>query len=161
MKKSGRPTPDMTGLKFTRLLALRRDDEYKKGVKWICKCDCGNVVSVKGHNLRSGNTKSCGCLNQQRRHERAMKKHPRWKGGRITVEGYTYVKTPGHHRATKEGYVCEHYLVMEKFLGRLLKDDEFVYHKNRVRNDNRIKNLELRNKHIRKKEDASSKKNGT
>lgn len=29
---------------------------------YICKCDCGNVISVKGYNLNNGNTQSCGCL---------------------------------------------------------------------------------------------------
>jgi len=29
---------------------------------WLCQCDCGNEVTVSGNNLRSGNTKSCGCL---------------------------------------------------------------------------------------------------
>jgi len=29
---------------------------------WRCKCDCGNLVEVRGTHLQSGNTKSCGCL---------------------------------------------------------------------------------------------------
>lgn len=28
---------------------------------WECLCDCGNIATVAGYDLRSGNTKSCGC----------------------------------------------------------------------------------------------------
>lgn len=30
---------------------------------WLCKCDCGNEKIIRGYSLKSGNTKSCGCLN--------------------------------------------------------------------------------------------------
>ena len=29
--------------------------------RWLCQCDCGNIVIVQGGNLRSGNTTNCGC----------------------------------------------------------------------------------------------------
>lgn len=32
---------------------------------WLCQCDCGNEVTVSGNRLRSGNTKSCGCLRRE------------------------------------------------------------------------------------------------
>lgn len=31
-------------------------------IKWVCQCDCGNMIEVSGHSLRQGNTKSCGCV---------------------------------------------------------------------------------------------------
>lgn len=49
---------DITGIKFGRLTAISRDYGYK----WICVCDCGKTLSVDKNNLRSGHTKSCGCL---------------------------------------------------------------------------------------------------
>ena len=55
---------DLTGQRFGKLTVIRGDPERdKKGnVKWICRCDCGNTVSVAGCLLRYGNTRSCGCL---------------------------------------------------------------------------------------------------
>ena len=37
----------------------------------------------------------------------------------------------------------EHDLIMECFIGRWLRDNEVVHHKNKIRNDNRIENLQL------------------
>jgi hypothetical protein len=69
-----------------------------------------------------------------------------WKGGRIrSTEGYIQIHSPEHPnvqgRVAK--YVYEHRLVMESTLGRVLRPDEFVHHKNRIRSDNRLENLEL------------------
>ena len=58
---------DMTGKKIGRLTVIRRAEDairpsgYRE-VQWYCRCDCGNFVIVTGKRLRSGNTKSCGCL---------------------------------------------------------------------------------------------------
>lgn len=57
------PIKDMTGRKFGHLIVLYRlPNYYKKGVYWLCVCDCGNLTEVNGKDLRKGNTKSCGCL---------------------------------------------------------------------------------------------------
>ena len=57
----------MIGNKYNKLIVLERLDNDKFGnSKWLCKCECGNTVEVLGIHLRSGHTKSCGCLQKEK-----------------------------------------------------------------------------------------------
>ena len=50
------------GVRFKRLIPIEYK-YYKKGHKfYLCQCDCGNQSIVSNFALKSGNTKSCGCL---------------------------------------------------------------------------------------------------
>lgn len=54
---------DLTGTKFGRLLVIRRaKNRNKESTCWLCVCDCGEERIVYSQSLRSGYTKSCGCL---------------------------------------------------------------------------------------------------
>jgi len=59
---------NLVGKKFNRLLVIEKNNNKKnKRITWNCLCDCGNYVTVNSNNLISGNTKSCGCLNDEAR----------------------------------------------------------------------------------------------
>lgn len=66
-----------------------------------------------------------------------------WKGGRFKREGYVFVLSRDHPFADAQGYVREHRLVMEKFLGRIIPRELVVHHINGIKTDNRIENLQL------------------
>lgn len=58
---------DLTGQRFGRLEVIKFDGygQKKNGSRfrnWLCKCDCGNYKVIKTEYLKSGETKSCGCL---------------------------------------------------------------------------------------------------
>jgi hypothetical protein len=72
-----------------------------------------------------------------------LNKHPNWKNGRLISRGYVYLRKPNHPNANKAGYVAEHRLAMEKFLGRYLNKNEVVHHKDGNRGNNIIDNLEV------------------
>ena len=67
---------------------------------------------------------------------------PRWKGGVKKGNGRTYIYCPTHP-TTKNVYVLESRLVMEKSVGRYLKSSEIVHHKNEDIEDNKLSNLEI------------------
>lgn len=67
-----------------------------------------------------------------------------WKIQRVVKKGkYLYAVVPEHPKATKNGYVLEHRVVMENHLGRMLEPNEVVHHENEDKHDNRISNLKV------------------
>ena len=55
------------GQRYGRLTVLKIDESKaggRQGYYYICRCDCGNIVSVRG-NILGKNTNSCGCLKRE------------------------------------------------------------------------------------------------
>lgn len=101
-----------------------------------CK-PCGIKVSRDNHRkrnrIKNGISLTKPILNKKRNGE-----------GYICPQGYKHITVPGHPNAkNKQGRLCEHTVVMCKFIGRALTKNESVHHKNGIRNDNRIENLEI------------------
>lgn len=52
---------DMTGQKFSHLFVICRHSKTnaKRQAFWLCRCDCGQFLVVRGDNLRSGTSTRC------------------------------------------------------------------------------------------------------
>lgn len=58
---------DLSGKRFGRLVIVKRAGTNKDGRPiWLAECDCGNTTYPNSHDLRSGDTNSCGCLQKDR-----------------------------------------------------------------------------------------------
>lgn len=64
-KSSEFNTIDLTGQKFGRLTVIEKIGSDKYGVKWKCKCSCGNYTEVYGTLLRKHKSSSCGCYKKE------------------------------------------------------------------------------------------------
>lgn len=54
---------NLIGKVFDRLTVIERVENTKQGdARWLCRCECGNEKVIRARALKTGKTKSCGCL---------------------------------------------------------------------------------------------------
>ncbi len=135
----------LLGQTYGRLFVLERAPNDRFGnTMWICECACNDIVTtVAGGSLRSGATKSCGCL----RRELATKygeENSSWKGGRsFDEQGYIRLRGVIMPDGSRPDHIFEHRYVFYTDLGRMPLPGENVHHINGDKTDNRLENLEL------------------
>jgi len=120
---------DLTGKRFGRLVIIQRVDNNKwRNIRWLCLCDCGNKKIVRIDHLKSGATKSCGCLRIEATKNRNVKnaKHGHTRGGKPSLT-YASWKSINERCANPNNRyydcyggrgikVCERWMKFENFL---------------------------------------------
>lgn len=130
-----------------RIGEIRKSSEL--GIKgthnyiWAACIDCGKERWV---GLRNDKPVSRRCIHCA--HKLYGADNPHWKGGRLENHlGYIWIKVQPddffYAMSNPNGYVFEHRLIMAKHLGRCLQSWEIVHHKNGIKDDNRIENLQI------------------
>lgn len=67
------PRKDISGQRFGNLLALNfMGIDSTNHAIWLCRCDCGNMLSVLYQNLKNKRTKSCGCMKKSENFDGTM-----------------------------------------------------------------------------------------
>jgi hypothetical protein len=110
---------DIIGNKYGRLTVIGRDHESR----WLCKCDCGKETIVHSGNLKTGDTKSCGC----------KKNVPKGNLSKLldeTPEAYYWIgflMADGHINHAVNGIILE---ISKKDIEHIKKYADFVECKN-------------------------------
>jgi len=74
---------DLIGKRFGKLTPIKYIGKNKYGKSLLlCKCNCGNEKIIVGSSLKSGHTKSCGCLIKE---NRGVLKHGHAKRGKESI----------------------------------------------------------------------------
>jgi hypothetical protein len=136
---------DLVGMVFHRWTVISKYGKDKKGIMcWWCRCECGTERKIRGVALRHGSSKSCGCFSSDLQKSRVGVSGANWQGGRQKRKtGYVLLYKKGHPNSDKTHHIAEHIYIMSEHIGRPLIKGETVHHKNGIRDDNRIENLEL------------------
>jgi len=124
-------TCKICGKEFKKILSIYKQDIKKCNAGKFCSLECFYKSPERKPNLNKKGSLSNG-----------------WKGGRLFERGYKLVIAPKNHpyaviKGENNPYIREHRLIMEKYVGRYLKPNEIVHHKNKNTQDNRIENLLL------------------
>ena len=110
------------GMKFNRLTALREVPERVRGlVQWEFQCDCGNTLIAPAASVKSGNTKSCGCLQPETAAmlstSHGMVRTPTYNSWAAMLCRCNNKNAPNYKHYGGRGIsVCEEWLSFENFL---------------------------------------------
>lgn len=107
--------PVEAGRAYGRLTARREDPERVRGrnqksawtrVYWLCDCECGaKDVRIPSYNLRSGKTRSCGCLRAESIREVASAPHRKGRHGAHHLAGQVFGRLTARRRqGSKNGF---------------------------------------------------------
>ncbi len=116
-------------------------------------CVCGFYFQTKKSHLVRRKTCSTACSGHRKKEVYLGERNPNFgnrgsnnslfKGGVYTHLGYRLILKREYTNSDESGYVLEHRYLMEQHLGRPLRDDEIVHHKDHNKLNNDISNLEI------------------
>ena len=138
---------DLTGKRYGYLTVIKPVESLiypsgRKRTQYLCRCDCGNEVVLPSSNLKSGNTRSCGCKHYEMSSQtQKLKRRNQYDLSGDYGIGYTKNKVefyfdkedyekikPYKWNITCEGYIATHIGYAKNthilFLHRLIMDAE-------------------------------------
>ena len=132
---------DLSGMVFSRLTVIGRLGSDKRGeARWLCICTCGIKTILTGYLLRSGMTRSCGCLLRETRVS-ANTTHGLSKTSEYKVWSKMLARCFNENNPAFPGYggrgitVCKEWLGFENFIKDMGPRPDKTYTIERVNNN--------------------------
>lgn len=135
---------DITGKRFHRLVALARIPTFTGKTLWLCRCYCGNEGVVEAGNLKSGATKSCGCLKREQMATLGMKNRTHGEARSPEFRAWYGMKQRCYHEKDNRYLlygargitVCDHWRnSFDNFLSDMGRRPSDVHSLDRINND--------------------------
>jgi len=107
---------DLTGQRFRRLKVIKWVGNKKQFAYWLCRCDCGKIMKLRGTSLSTGHTSSCGCyqrdITSERMRKRKRELNPNWNPNltdeeRLIDRSTQENRTWGKDVFKRDGYTCQ------------------------------------------------------
>lgn len=126
---------DITNHTYGRLTVISRFDS----TKWVCLCSCGKYINADKNNLRSGHTKSCGCLEKDHNFGicgDGLRNHPMYQTWKTMI--YRCTKP---HRKEFKNYggrgisVSERWFILDNFISDMYPSYIKGYQLDRIDNN--------------------------
>lgn len=118
---------------YLTIISIHKD--ANGGMSMYCRCDCGKTVKRDFWQWNRMKNGSCGCI-YNRKGIRNGFAYGEENETKLDKDGYIRIRINGK-------FILEHRYIMSKYLDRPLNSNESVHHKNGIRDDNRLENLEL------------------
>lgn len=154
---------DFTGMKIGRLIVLRKGEDVKHGqsAKWICQCECDNIVEKTAYYLKKSKCPSCGCYKKEVSIAKckAKTKYNKYEILDDCVKLYAsntgapfYIDKEDLDKVSKytwmenhKGYIVRtaKYLALHRYIMGDLPDDMVIDHIDRNKKNNRKSNLRV------------------
>lgn len=137
-------------IRYGRLIAIKFTGvDQNNRTLWLCKCDCGNEIVVRGNDLQNGDSKSCGCFRQEISSKAMNKiidkqigeKHPHYTNGATCGKNTKAIHELKEKIRKRDNYTCQECEIIQEKYEKVYNRKLDVHHIDRDDTNNIEENM--------------------